>query len=335
MSIVIIKPGLLETVQDLGRTGFSRLGVNAGGAMDHYACRLSNILAGNDINEAVLEIHFPGPQILFEEDALICIAGADFMPTLNDEPLPCWQPVLIRKNTVLQFERINTGARAYMAVHGGFRIEPWLNSYSTNLKAVAGGWKGRKLEKGDEIFFRKGSLRVAEMFKNENNFQLMPWRADTSRVYPGENEIAIIAGKEWELLTEASRNLVQQASFQVDPSSDRMGCHLTGEPLELVGDRQEMVSSAVTFGTIQLLPNGQMVILMADHQVSGGYPRIAHVITAHLPRLAQIRSNEPVRFRLHSIEQAEELLFEHQKDIQILQRASSEQLNRVHAAGRP
>lgn len=334
MSIVIIKPGLLETVQDLGRPGLSRLGVNPGGAMDQYACRLGNILAGNEMEEAVLEIHFPGPQILFEEDALICLTGADFMPTLNDDPIPCWQPVLIRKNTVLQFPGLKNGARTYMAVHGGFKIEPWLNGYGTNLRAMAGGWKGRKLEKGDELFFRKGRLPVSQLFKNENNFQLLPWRADISRVYGGVNQVAIIPGKEWQLLSEESKRDLLNGSFQIDSSSDRMGYHLNGKPLQMAEEQEEMVSSAVTFGTIQLLPGGQLVVLMADHQVSGGYPRIAHVVSAHLPKLAQFRTNEQVAFKLETIEEAEDMLFAHQKDIQILQRASSEQLNRVHAASR-
>jgi antagonist of KipI len=334
MSIVIIKPGLLETVQDLGRSGYSRLGVNPGGAMDRYACRLGNILAGNEVEEAVLEIHFPGPQILFEEDALICITGADFMPTLNDDPIPLWQPVLIRKNTVLQFPGLRSGARTYMAVHGGFKIEPWLNSYSTNLRAMAGGWKGRKLEKGDEIFFRSGRIPVSQLFRSENNFQVLPWRADISRVYNSADQVAITPGREWNLLSEESKRDLLNLSFQIDSSSDRMGYNLNGKPLQAAEQAEEMVSAAVTFGTIQLLPGGQMVVLMADHQVTGGYPRIAHIVSAHLPRLAQFRSNESISFRLESVEDAEEMYFNHQKDIQILQRASAEQLNRVHAASR-
>lgn len=334
MSIIIIKPGLMETVQDLGRNGFSRYGINPGGAMDQYACRLANILAGNESSEAVLEIHFPGPQILFEEDALICITGADFMPNINDDPIPCWQPVLIRKNTVLQFRSLRQGARCYMGVHGGFKVDAWLNSYSTNLRAMAGGWKGRKLEKGDELFFKPGNLHVGDMFRNENNFQVLPWRADTSRVYGGVNDVFFIPGKEWDLLSEQSKEELQRGAFQIDASSDRMGYHLRGTPLHFDQENMEMVTSAVTFGTVQLLPGGQLVILMADHQVTGGYPRIGHVIAAHLPKLAQLRSSEPVYFRKKSIEEAESLLLVHQKEIQILQRACSDQLNRVNAAAR-
>src|SRR5688500_17372621 len=135
MSIVIIKPGILDTIQDLGRKGQGSFGINPGGAMDRFAAQLANVLTGNPINEAVIEIHYPGPQILFEEDAMIAITGADFTAGLNDEALPSCMPVLIRKNTILQFPVSRKGARAYLAVHGGFRIDKWLNSYSTNLKA--------------------------------------------------------------------------------------------------------------------------------------------------------------------------------------------------------
>ncbi|HEY4338125.1 MAG TPA: KipI antagonist, partial [Puia sp.] len=137
MAFSIIKPGLLDTIQDLGRHGFGNIGVNPGGAMDIYAAQVANLLVGNDQHEAVIEIHFPGPQILFEQNTLISITGADFSPTINDEKIPRWQPVVVRKNTVLHFPSLVQGGRCYLSVHGGYCLKKWLNSYSTNLKAVA------------------------------------------------------------------------------------------------------------------------------------------------------------------------------------------------------
>src|SRR5215831_16631775 len=136
MSISIIKPGLLDTVQDMGRFGYGNWGINPTGVMDQYAAKLANMLVGNESTEAVIEIHFPGAQILFEQNALISLTGANFSPTLNDEPLPLWQPIVVRKNTVLHFPKLQSGARCYLAIHGGFNLPQWLGSYSTNIKAV-------------------------------------------------------------------------------------------------------------------------------------------------------------------------------------------------------
>lgn len=333
MSIVIIKPGMLDTIQDLGRNGQGYFGINPGGVMDHFAAKMANILTGNDINEAVIEIHYPGPQILFEQDALISITGADFTAGLNDEPLPSWQPILIRKNTILQFPVHQKGARAYLAVHGGFRIEKWLNSYSTNLKAGMGGWKGRRLEKGDEVFFRETGLCISSLFKSENNFQILRWRPHISDVYKSSGEVQFIKGYEWNELTGQAKELLDSAAFYVHPSSDRMGYLLRGDLLFLE-EKKEMVSCAVDFGTMQLLPNGQLVVLMADHQTTGGYPRIGHIISADLPKLAQLNPGDAIRFKPIDIDAAEDLLFVQRKDFKVLQRACSDHLSRLYADGR-
>ncbi len=330
MSIVIIKPGILDSIQDLGRMGQGSYGINTGGAMDRFAATVANILAGNEVTEAVIEIHYPGPQILFEQDALISITGADFTAGLNDEPLPSWQPILIRKNTVLQFPIYRKGARAYLAVQGGFKLDKWLNSYSTNLKAGIGGWKGRRLETGDELFFRQSEKCVSSLFKSENNFQLLRWRTDVSNVYEQPHKISYIKGFEWDMLTQESRKSLEESKFVVHSSSDRMGYQLKGSPLHLA-EKKEMVSCAVSFGTIQLLPNGRLVVLMADHQTTGGYPRIGHVISSHLPKLAQLRPSDTIQFTHVKVDEAEERLFNQQLEIQIWKRACSENLNRVYA----
>ncbi len=333
MSIVIIKPGILDTIQDTGRAGQGSVGINTGGAMDRFAAMLANMLTGNNVNEAVMEIHYPGPQILFEQDALISITGADFTAGLNEEPLPSWQPILIRKNTVLQFPVSKKGARAYLAVQGGFQIDKWLNSYSTNLKAGIGGWNGRRLEKGDELFFKQGEQCISSLFKSENNFQLLRWRADIGKVYDRPHEISYIKGHEWEELTSESKEMLGGSSFIIRSSSDRMGYQLKGNPLHL-NEKKEMVSCAVSFGTMQLLPNGKLVVLMADHQTTGGYPRIGHVISSHLPKLAQLRAGENVQFKAIGISDAEEQLFFQQHELQIWKRGCAENLNRVYAERR-
>lgn len=328
MSVVIVKPGLLDTIQDLGRYGFAGMGINPGGAMDRYACQVANMLVGNEPSEAVIEIHFPGAQILFEHNAMICITGANFTPTLNDEQLPLWQPVVVRKNTVLHFTGLQSGARCYLAIHGGLCMKKWLNSYTTHLKAGAGGYGGRKLEKGDELTFKESSIYFPALLKEGKEYQLLNWKASTGKTYQYPNEIFFVAGQEWEQLTESSQADLTSNNFIIHPFSDRMGYQLKGTALRQ-RETKELVSSGVNFGTIQLLPDGQLIVLMADHQTIGGYPRIGHVISAHLPKLAQLRPSDCVQFKQVDITTAEELLFSQQQELSILQRACQDRLNKV------
>src|SRR5579871_391097 len=326
MSLAIIKPGLRDSIKDMGRHGYSHWGINPGGVMDRCAAQVANMLVGNHVSEAVIEIHFPGAQILFNQNALISITGADFSPSLNDQPLPLWQPIVVRKNTVLQFPKLNSGSVCYISIHGGICADKWLGSYSTNLKATAGGLSGRQLKKNDEIFFKENAIYFAGLLKEDVNLQVLPWRADVKNVYQFPNEIFIIKGNEWEELNGNSQYDFLENNFIIHPSSDRMGYQLRGNGLQL-NHPFELISSGVHFGTIQLLPDGQLIVLMADHQTTGGYPRIAHVISSHLPKLAQLRPSDCLQFRLVDIQLAEEIFFQQQKDLQILERACQDHLN--------
>jgi antagonist of KipI len=328
MSLTIVKAGLLDTIQDLGRYGFGSSGVNPGGAMDRYASQLSNILVGNENHEAVIEMHFPGPQILFDQNALISITGGDFTPLINDQPVSLWQPILVRRNTILQFSQWKQGARCYLGVHGGLAIPKWLNSYSTNTKACAGGWKGRRMEKGDQINFGESRIYYAGLLKEGRDFQPLGWKACIDREYKNPNEVYFIPGNEWDLLHNISKNDLFNESFSIHSLSDRMGYHLKGMPLT-VTERTELLSSGVSFGTMQLLPNGQLIVLMADHQTTGGYPRIGHIVTAHLPKFAQLRPGDDIRFLMTDIQTAEELYFSQQQEINIIKRACSCNLNKI------
>ncbi|MGZ5134866.1 MAG: 5-oxoprolinase subunit C family protein, partial [Flavitalea sp.] len=316
------------TIQDCGRTGFASWGINPGGAMDRYASEVSNILAGNESHLALIEIHFPAPQILFQQTALIAITGADFTPLLNDQPVSLWQPLLVRRNTILQFSQWKQGARCYLAIHGGLSVKKWLNSYSTNTKALAGGLQGRRLEKGDEIKFGESKIYYAGLLKQGKDVQSLGWKACVRKIYDRPNEIYFITGHEWKVVDEISKQLILNESFAIQSLSDRMGYHLKGTSLALT-EHKELLSSGVSFGTMQLLPNGQLIILMADHQTTGGYPRIGHVISAHLPKLAQLRPGDEVRFKLTDVQTAEHLYSLQQQDLSILKRSCSCNLNKI------
>jgi antagonist of KipI len=325
MSLKILKPGILDTIQDEGRYGYQHLGINPGGAMDLLAMQTANLLVGNKINEPVLEIFFPAPDILFEQNALITITGANFSPMINGDGIKTGRPVMVKKNTVIQFPQKKKGQCCYLAVHGGFKLIPWLNSCSTNLKAAAGGFEGRKLQRGDCIELNKDfchdRLKDADIIK-------LHWRAAPITDESGDEEIFILPGNEWNCLNEQSKKIFCNNNFQVALSSDRMGYRLNGDKL-VSENNTELVSAAVNSGTIQLLPNGEMIVLMADSQTTGGYPRIAHVISAHLPKLAQKQPGEKIKFTIVNQAIAEDLLLKQKLHLQQLKNACNFRLQDI------
>lgn len=317
MSIRIIKSGILDTFQDAGRYGYQHLGINPGGAMDIFVMQLVNSLVNNNSNDAVIESHFPAATILFQQQALIAIGGADFHATINSEPIPLYHPVLLNKNCLLQFQRQTSGARVYISTQQKFLIPKWLNSYSTNLRAMAGGFNGTSLKKDDVIEFAEQSNY--DKLLGGKDFIVLPWKINTQRE-DATDEIKVLRGNEWPLLNDDAKNTFPNHSFYISNTSDRMGYQLVGQTLEVI-EKKELVSSAVDFGTIQLLPDGQMIILMADHQTAGGYPRIAHIIKAHHSKLAQMNAGNEIKFRLTDHETAEELLLEQHQYLLQMQHA--------------
>ena len=313
MSIEIIKAGIVDSLQDKGRFGFQQLGINPAGAMDLYSMEIANLLTGNATDEPVIEMHFPAPVLLFRSTALIALSGADFTPVLNDQPIPLHQPVWVTKNDVLAFRFPVKGARLYMSVTGGFAIDQWLGSGSTNLVAAAGGFKGRIFAAGDEIPLRKKWNDIQEMK------QVLPWKAGLD--WGNESDkIGILSGKEWDWLTDSSKEQFFNQTYLLSTQSDRMGYRLEHASLELKY-QEELISSAVNRGTLQLLPNGKIILLMADHQTTGGYPRLGHVISAHQHLLAQYRPGDLIDFRLVNQATAEQWINRQQQHLLQLQNA--------------
>jgi antagonist of KipI len=310
MSVLIEKSGVLSTIQDLGRTGFRRFGINPNGAMDKATGRLINILLGNDEAEAVLEIHYPAPILKFEEPAIIALGGADFGATLDRILIENWRPVFVRENQTLKFTGKVSGNRAYLAIKGGFAINEWLGSTSTNLAAKIGGYGGRSLTKGDQLNLK----HPAKGDERRTNYKISKNIIPSYSSFP---TLRVIAGAEFEKLTPLSEQNFSKQNFTLGNNSNRMGFRLQGEPLSLI-DETELVSSAVDFGTIQLLPDGQLIILMADHQTTGGYPRIAHVASADLPVLAQLGAMDRINFQVISPVEAERLTLDFEKDLNLL-----------------
>jgi antagonist of KipI len=310
MSLTISKAGLLDTVQDGGRYGFQQQGINPGGAMDRFSASLANALLGNELAAPVIEMHFPASQLIFQQPTILCLAGADFNPMINGKEIALYQPIAVGEGAVLSFAKRRNGARCYMALAAPLQIAPWLNSYSTNLKAAAGGYQGKRLQKGDTIKYK------AVFFSIANAMTALPWQYRPSSERP--TAIEVLPGPEWNWITPESQTAFLANRFLITPSSDRMGYRLQGEQL-VQEKREQLVSSAVSFGTVQLLPNGQLILLMADHQTTGGYPRMATVSRVHLPVLAQMAAGETFRFSLTTVGAAEESWIAQQKRLQHLQ----------------
>ncbi|SFD23652.1 antagonist of KipI [Chitinophaga sp. CF118] len=316
--IQVVKQGLLDTVQDAGRYGYQHLGINPGGAMDRIALSVANSLVGNDPADAVIEMHFPASAFLFETEALIALSGGDFGAMVNDLPVSINKPVLLSQNSVLRFTKPVSGARCYLAIHGGLALESWLNSYSTHLKAGAGGFLGRQLQKNDRLPFRE--VNNYSRLLQSSDIRILPWRADIRGLYTDANNIHVIPGSEWPVLTEDSQTSLIEKGFSLTEQCDRMGFRLKGPALH-TRNKDERLSAGVSKGTIQLLPNGQLIILMADHQTTGGYGRVAHVTTADIPALSQLLPNQELHFSMVTPEMAATLFEKQELHLHILQNA--------------
>jgi antagonist of KipI len=319
MSIQILKSGILTSVQDLGRRNFRRFGINPNGVMDAAATRLINVLLGNDENEAVLEMHFPAAEILFEENAFFAVGGADFSARLGDAATENWRPFYAEKGSVLRFAEKKSGSRAYFSVKGGFAVEKWLGSAATNLKAGIGGFDGRSLRQNDRLHFRRpAAAKIEQRISFKISAGLLPF-------YSRFPAVRVVEGAEFGLLTAGGRETFLHEDFTVSHDSDRMGFRLSGTPLR-AAEKKEIISSAVNFGTVQLLPDGQLIILMADHQTSGGYPRLANVISVDRPLLGQLGEGDKAAFHRVTLAEAENLQIEFEKNLNLLKIAVNQKV---------
>jgi KipI family sensor histidine kinase inhibitor len=290
----VIKPGLLTTVQDLGRTGHRASGLPLSGAMDAFALRVANLLVGNAEGEAGLEVTLLGPELAFSADAVVAVCGAEF------EGVPAWRPLRVGAGERINFGAVRRGYRAYVAIAGGLDLAPVFGSRSTYLRAALGGFRGRALQAGDRI-----GLRAPGPGPDHRGFRpLGTWRLSPGifPAYAAAVTLRVVRGAQ---AGEFGTRLAD-AEFQVSPQSDRMGLRLAGPALARRGT-EELLSSPVAPGTVQVPPDGHPIILMADAQTIGGYPQAAHVVGPDLPLAAQLKPGDRVRFREITIEEAHRL----------------------------
>lgn len=298
--ITVVKPGWFTTVQDLGRYGYQQYGVPVSGAMDRYSYILANRLIGNRDQDAALEIILKGPELLFEHDSVIAVTGADLTPSVNGISIPLWTSVLVEARSQLTFGARRAGVRCYVAIAGGIEVPVALGSRSTHTYSQTGGMKGRALAQGDVLIggvpFPHTRARIG--------------RCVPERLRPVSTTLAtlrILPGPQRSSFSDHALEVLTTSPYRLSSESDRMGYRLVGPKLAHTGSGP-WISDGTAMGALQVPPDEQPILLMADRQTTGGYPKIAVVISADLHLAAQLMPGETVEFRTTTLPEAQAVM---------------------------
>jgi len=310
--VTVLRAGFLTTVQDLGRSGYRQFGVSLGGALDLFALRVTNFLAGNEESAAGLEITFGGLQLRFTDERIVAWCGGEFNVWVGSTSLPAGHAALVHADEEMKFDHPQTGCRCWIAVSGGIDVPLVLGSRSTDLRASFGGFEGRALRDGDAIRLgaRPGSPIPATT-------EISPWSAPKpwSQTAGSAPALRFVCGADWGRFNDVTIQRFTNEAFAVSPDSDRMGVRLDGPELKRENN-VDLVSEAVAPGTIQIPPSGKPILLLGDCQTIGGYPKIAHVITVDLGIAAQLRAGDVVRFSEISLAEAHRLLLQRERELE-------------------
>lgn len=304
MAVKVINPGLLTSVQDLGRPGYFHLGIPTSGAMDSYAMRAANLLVGNDEGAAGLEAVFVGPKLEFTQDSVVAITGAEMPVRIDGQEHPGWSAIPVKAGQKLSFDYLKSGARIYIAIAGGIDVPVALGSRSTYPIGALGGFKGRAIAAGDELPVGKAGKAVngASVPENLRRKSSMPV------------ELRIVPGLYDHRVTKSSLDRFFEEEWKVAPEADRMGYRFKGgTPLEFVereqpfgagSDPSNIVDSCYPYGSVQVPGGTEPIILHRDAVSGGGYFMIGTVISADMDLIGQLQPNTPSRFRRVTMEEA-------------------------------
>ena len=292
MSIQIIKQGIMDTLQDKGRYGFQHIGIPPCGYLDYLSAQLANVIVGNPKEAPIFELHFPASSFIFNEAHTICISGANFVPVLNDKSIALNTPIQVSKNDTLHFMQPLLGKTSYLSIKGNIDSSVWLNSKSdfssqlkTNDQFKIIAWDGDNKINSDKT--EKQESQQCNIDKIQKHIF-------------NSNEIRFIPGPQWNDLTNESISNIIKQPFNTSLNSNRMGYTLKGPSLQLI-EQKSYLSSAVTRGTMQLLPSGEVIVLMANHQTIGGYANIGQIILVDLPKLVQHKSDTLFHLNLTNV----------------------------------
>jgi antagonist of KipI len=307
--VCVIKPGMLTTIQDTGRWGYQAHGVPVAGPMDPVSHRVANALVGNARDAALLEITLVGPELEFEDERLVAVAGADFDLSLDGRPAPLNAPFTVAAGSHLRFGARGLGARAYLAVSGGIAVAPTLGSRSTHLVSAMGGLGGRALQAGDRLPLGDPSLRQGAALAPQEALAALP---------DGGATIRVLAGPQADRFTADALEMLQSAPYTVAGNSDRMGFRLEGLPLAYAPGA-DIISDATPLGVLQVPASGQPILLMADRQTTGGYPKIATVIAADIAIAGQLAPSDAIIFRVCTAREAMKALIAQERALMALE----------------
>ena len=296
MGFRVITPGPLTTVQDAGRTGYQSQGFPVGGAMDLRALRMGNLLVGNPENEAALEFALSGPELAFTDSTVIAVTGGAARPEINGKPVPAGSALRIRKGDRLRVGAMQEGMYGYIAFAGGLDIPVIMGSRSTSLTCGIGGYAGRKLAAGDEIRERAQRIRLPHL-----RARRLPEAGTIPPVF------RVIMGPQHGMFTLRGTEIFLLSEYIVTTETNRMGCRLDG-PVIPAKHASDIISDGTAPGAIQIASDGKPIILLADRQTTGGYAKIASVITVDLPRLVQTRPGTKIRFQAITLEEAQAMI---------------------------
>ncbi len=304
MAITVQNAGLLTTVQDLGRVGYQSLGVPVSGVMDYRSAKIANILVNNAENEALLEATVMGPKLRFTQDCVLAITGGNLSPQKNAQPIDMYKAHAFKAGDVLSFGAQKSGCRAYIAFGGGLAVQPVMESCSTYMKAQMGGFEGRALQQGDDIAFKQPSHDVPFLEK----------RALAAEDFSAKHKVVrVIMGPQEDHFTAQGLETFAKGEYTITAQCDRMGYRLEGEAIEHAGDGN-IISDGICMGAIQVPGEGKPIILMADRQTTGGYAKIAHVITVDLPLIAQGKGGDTLSFEAISVEEAQNIYLQEREN---------------------
>ena len=322
MGMKIVSAGPLTTVQDRGRTGCAAGGFQESGCCDKYAMELANLLAGNLDNAgeaAVLECTLRGPSLIFDAPTIFALTGADMGAVLSDRPVPRFAPLYAEAGDLLTLGFAKDGLRGYFAVYGGIDVPPVMGSRSTNVKCRIGGYEGRALRDGDALAVapgaveppaywewlqeRRGGLPDFSAYGGWYAHATRPWRFVDGRACP---LFRVVPGPQEDAFTPAGQNTFTRSLYTVTTDANRMACKLNGPAIETVNG-SDILSDGIVEGSVQVSSNGQPIVMMADHQTTGGYAKIGTVISTDIPAMAQVRPGEQVSFCFVSPEEAIDL----------------------------
>lgn len=310
MSIQIISPGALTTVQDYGRIGYGEIGFSPSGAVDSKAMEIANCLVGNEMGEAVLECTLFGPTIHFTKDTVIAITGADMKPKVKDMEISMNTAVALKAGEDLVLAFAAKGCRSYIAFAGGLGIKECLGSKSTDIKCAIGGFNGRALKANDEIQFVKSISILPNMEKRT-------YTHSDSEDSP--KLIRVVMGPQDDYFTSEGIHTFETGSYCITNDSNRMACKLSG-PMIAGKQSMDIISDGISLGSIQVSSNGQPIIMLSDRQTTGGYAKIGTVISTDIPRIAQCKPGDKIRFQRITLKRAHKLYKKHRKEMIKLQR---------------